>query len=345
MGSIPQTTKSGLQRSTSEMDFVYTKLKIIIVSYLLLDLISIPVANDPYFALGPDQHDQLGLSCFQGMWLWPLFGDREVIALIICLSYISYGNNISDLARYWMLEMLCPSRSGVWMHSWTVGSFSLILDRGLSAWWGAFWHQTFRIPFLALATFLVGEGYMEAGTAAAEVTALCVSFVQSGLLHASGSLSSIADTRPWQPLQFFLLQGVAIAVQRTAGEVLRPRLPPLPRWVRRGFNMFFAVFWQHLAVTLYFDDVASSGLWGKPSVCAPFFRSLGVLSPECREDGHNSIAAVVVTIFLVTAFSYLFISPGMHPERYPAGRLQPQKHRRHWFPSKARDSETRRPEN
>ncbi|XP_044718815.1 membrane bound o-acyl transferase family domain-containing protein [Hirsutella rhossiliensis] len=237
MESMPRITKSGLQRSTSETEFVYTKLKTIIGSYVLLDLTFILTEKDPYFAVGPDHSQQLLLS-FQGLRPWLLFG-------------------------------------GLWMHSSTFGSLSQILDRGLSGWWGAFWHQTFRVPFLAPATFLIREGYIEAGTPAAEAMSLLVSFLQSGLLHASGSLSSVANTKPWQPLQFFLLQAVGIVIQRAAGELLRPRLPPLPERLRRGANLVFTVLWLHLTVMLYFDDVASTGLWVKQAVPVSCFEDLG----------------------------------------------------------------------
>ncbi|KAM4064113.1 membrane bound o-acyl transferase family protein [Hirsutella rhossiliensis] len=320
MESMPRITKSGLQRSTSETEFVYTKLKTIIGSYVLLDLTFILTEKDPYFAVGPDHSQQLLLS-FQGLRPWLLFGYREIVSLIICLSHISYGYSLIDLARYWTLTTLFPSRGGLWMHSSTFGSLSQILDRGLSGWWGAFWHQTFRVPFLAPATFLIREGYIEAGTPAAEAMSLLVSFLQSGLLHASGSLSSVANTKPWQPLQFFLLQAVGIVIQRAAGELLRPRLPPLPERLRRGANLVFTVLWLHLTVMLYFDDVASTGLWVKQAVPVSLFRGFGVRSPKdhwWREDGHNpawwqTIPAAVVAVFLASALSYVFISPGKHP--------------------------------
>ncbi|PHH91430.1 hypothetical protein CDD83_524 [Cordyceps sp. RAO-2017] len=278
---MPRTTKSGFQRSLSEREFAYTKCKNVVCAYVLLDLTSTLMAKDGYFAVGPDQPHQLPryLRCLPPCLLLVY---REVLSLVACLSHILSENSLIDLLQHWTLSTLFPSRSGLWMHASTFGSFSQVLDRGLSGWWGAFWHQTFRVPFHAPVRFLMREGYIEAGTAAADVVSIWVTFLQSGLLHASGSLSSISKTKPWRPLQFFLLQALGILVQRAASRVVRRPLKPLSRQLRRGVNLAFALVWLYLTVGLYFDDVASAGLWTLQPVRVSLFRGLGLGSADER---------------------------------------------------------------
>jgi hypothetical protein len=321
MESIPRITKSGFQHSISETEFAYTKFKTIMGSYVLLDLTSTLMEKDPYYVIGPDQlHQRHPLPQYlQGLPPWLLLAYREVLSLMACLSHILSGNSLIDLMQYWTLRTLFPSRSGLWMHASSFGSFSQVLDRGLSGWWGAFWHQTFRVPFLAPATFLIREGYIEAGTVAADATSIFVSFLQSGLLHASGSLSSVANTKPWKPLQFFFLQAVGIIVQRSASKLLRQCLPLLPKRVRRVTNLAFTLLWLYLTVTLYFDDVASAGLWTLQPVPVSLFRGLGLGSPndrwwqwDCHNVAwwHSAIPAACwwytgVAVWAAAAFAYM----------------------------------------
>ena len=118
-------------------------------SYMLLDLMSTLMEKDPYYVIDPDQlHQRHPLPQYlQGLPPWLLLAYREVLSLMACLSHILSGNSHIDLMQYWTLRTLFPSRSGLWMHASSFGSFSQVLDRGLSGWWGAFWHQTFPSPF------------------------------------------------------------------------------------------------------------------------------------------------------------------------------------------------------
>ncbi|KAM4063965.1 membrane bound o-acyl transferase family protein [Hirsutella rhossiliensis] len=286
MEAVPRVTKSGFQRCLSETEFVYTRFNTIIRSYIVLDLVSILMEQDFYFAVGPGESHQRPLlpRYLQVLPRWLLTGYRVNLSLVACLSHISFEYSIIDLMQHWTMRTLFPSRSGLWMHASAFGSFSQVLDRGLAGWWGDYWHQTFRVPFLAPATFLIREGYIKPGTAAADAVAIFVSFFQSGLLHASGSLSSVANTKPWRPLLFFLIQAVGIIVERAANKWLRQHLPPLPKRLQRAANLGCALASLFFAGMLYFSDVASAGLWTPRPVPFSLFRGF---APGLRRFGSS----------------------------------------------------------
>lgn len=236
------------------------RLALFLVMYLALDLGSVLVVKDSYFVLGP-AHSHEPPSYLGRIPPWLLLAYRELLTAASVLSALQAYMGLHDLLQYWLLKLCSPSRAALCFHASAFGGFSQVLDRGLAGWWGAFWHQTFRHQFSAPATYLVKHGYLDKGSQGAAVVAVCVSFLQSGLLHASGSMTSIPETKPWRPLAFFLLQAVGIVIERILHCAWKRYIPDPPRAGSRLTNLLFAASWLYMTAVFIVDDFASVNIW------------------------------------------------------------------------------------
>lgn len=237
------------------------------------------MVKDPYLILGPDgEQSQYPLPYYlQDLPAPVLKMFRLGFSFIGVTSAISAVFATSDIAQYYLLKQLCPRRDSLWFYASTFGSFSQVLDRGLAGFWGSWWHQTFRVQFMAPATFLLRKGYMTKGTRVASMVALFVTFLQSGLMHTSGSTSSLSNTKPWRPMVFFLLQALGIVVEQLMPWTNSMKLPTL---LRRCANFTFTLVWMYLTAGFFTDDLASFGLWMLEPVPISPLRFLGFGYPN-----------------------------------------------------------------
>ncbi|KAH0491380.1 hypothetical protein TgHK011_002814 [Trichoderma gracile] len=273
--SIPKVSRSGYKRHHTTGEFVRDRLAKVVFLYLVLDFLSVYMVKDPYFILGPDHKGYPLPPHLRNLPPWLLLAYREAFCLAGVYSAIEAVFAVSDLAQYWLASRFYPSRAALFQFASTFGSFGQVLDRGLAGWWGGLWHQTFRMQFSAPATYLVREGYLRRGTPLAAVVAALVSFAQSGVLHASGSFTSVPETKPWRAPAFFFLQMVGILLQGVAAWLLRRYVREMPRVVRRTGNLVFALGWLYFTAGLFMDDLSSTGLWTVEPVPVSLFRFLG----------------------------------------------------------------------
>ncbi|KAL6873196.1 hypothetical protein J3F83DRAFT_607117 [Trichoderma novae-zelandiae] len=273
--SIPAVSRSGYKRHHTTSGFVRDRLAKVVFLYLVLDFLSVYMTKDPYFILGPDHEGYLLPPHLRDVPPWLLLAYREILCLAGVYSAIEAVFAVSDLVQYWLASRFYPSRAALFQFASTFGSFQQVLDRGLAGWWGGLWHQTFRMQFAAPATYLFREGRLQRGTPLASAVAGLVSFTQSGILHASGSFTSVPETRPWRAPAFFFLQMVGILLQGLAARLLRGRVRVMPRVVRRAGNMVFALAWLYFTAGLFVDDLSSTGLWMVEPVPVSLFRFLG----------------------------------------------------------------------
>ncbi|KAM4059686.1 membrane bound o-acyl transferase family protein [Hirsutella rhossiliensis] len=278
LDSIPRVSKSGYECCLTEREFVRRRLASVAVMYLVLDLGSVLMVKDPYFVLGPGHSDETP-SYLGGMPPWLLLAYRELLTVAGILSAIQGYFSLHDLIQYWLSKLCFPSRAAPWFHTSVFGSFSQLLDRGLAGWWGASWHQTFRHQFLAPATYLVKHGYLNKGSRWAAITAAFVSFLQSGLLHASGSMTSTPGTKPWHPVAFFLLQVVGIIIEKTLHGVMVRCFPNPSRVVTRAINLLWVTSWLYMTGVFFVDDFAATGAWLMEPVPMSPLRWLGYGHP------------------------------------------------------------------
>ncbi|KAL7945907.1 hypothetical protein V8C42DRAFT_352859 [Trichoderma barbatum] len=275
MDSIPKVSRSGYKRYLTLSEFVRDRLVKIVVFYLVLDFLSVHMVKDPYFILGPDHKNYMLPPHLQSVSPWLLRAYREVFCLAGVYAAIDAVFAVSDLAQYWLASRFYPSRGALFQFPSTFGSFKQVLDRGLAGWWGGMWHQTFRMQFAAPATYLFREGHLKRGTWFASLLAVFISFSQSGILHASGSLTSIPRTKPWRAPAFFFLQMAGIVLQQCAAWAVRKYMPQPPKSVSRFVNLLFTLGWLYFTAPLFIDDLSSTGLWLVEPVPVSLFRFLG----------------------------------------------------------------------
>lgn len=266
MSTWPVVSKAGYTRFTSKTEFLFKRIGSVAFMYLTIDFLAITMAADPYFIVGPDHHPGTPSHL---SWLPSLFvlWIRQLMSLSAFIAAISGMMTANALLQYHFAPYLIPSRDELWHYPSVNGSFSNVLDRGLAGWWGGWWHQTFRAQFLAPATYLLREGYVRKGEVASSIAALCITFGQSGMLHAFGSWTSIPETRPWRAPAFFILQVLGIVIQEALGLFLNRHISTATKesktWhlFRRFGNFAFALLWVQWTSIFFCDDIASTGLW------------------------------------------------------------------------------------
>lgn len=276
---MPLVADSGCARSPSEAAFTRARLATIASRYLVLDAVAVVMMQDPYFVVGPDAAHPLPPHLAR---LPPrlLLLYRQLASLAGILSAIEAVFALCDLAQYWLLKALAPSRATLCFHSTTFGSFSRVLDRGLAGWWGDWWHQTFRQQFLAPSAYLVRRRLLARGSPWASAVAIFISFAQSGFLHGLGSITSARDTKLWRAPAFFLLQAVGILVQQGLTALARRHLPTPSPALSRAANLLFALLWLHATAGLFIDDISSAGLWLHEPVPISPMRFMGFGHPQ-----------------------------------------------------------------
>ncbi|KAF5966410.1 hypothetical protein FCOIX_12540 [Fusarium coicis] len=272
-------SKSGYYRNLTEKEFVWSRVRRVLFLTFLLDLCSVMMVKDPYCAYGPDQELELPLFLRQ-LPPWLRFIYRELLCLVGIYAAIDAIFSLHDLFQFYVFSYFYPMRRELWQYTNIFGPISQVLDRGLAGWWGAFWHQTFRLQFLAPAKFLVDHGYLQRGTLRAQIFTMSLSFIQSGLLHAGGSLSSMPTTKSWRSPLFFALQPPGIILQLILLQTWDKHFPNFPRRLRQAFNMVFTLGWLCLTAFFFTDDISSSGIWLLEPVPISPLRWLGFGHPD-----------------------------------------------------------------
>ncbi|KAK7427684.1 hypothetical protein QQZ08_005790 [Neonectria magnoliae] len=281
LDAMPVVSRSGYRRNLTTSEFVWTRLRALAVLYVVLDFLAVFMMKDPYFVLGPDRGAGLELpSHLRTLPSWALLTYRELFTLVGIFSAISEMFIVHDLFQYYVFSRVFPVRKELWQYTSIFGSFSQVLDRGLAGWWGSWWHQTFRLQFSSPAAYLINNGYLTKGTLTAQIVTLYVSFFQSGLLHVSGSLSSMPETKLWRTPLFFFLQPSGILIQVSLNWAIDMYLPRFPKMFRRGLNLVFALAWLQMTARFFCDDVASTGLWLLEPVPISPLRWLGFGHPN-----------------------------------------------------------------
>ncbi|KJZ73515.1 hypothetical protein HIM_07071 [Hirsutella minnesotensis 3608] len=259
LDSMALQTRSGYSRCQSEGEFVRKMLLFMAAMYLIADFGLLLAANDPYFIFGPDRYQEVA-SHLLGIPPWLILAYRELICLAIIVCYLTAVFVLGNFLHYWFLKFFFPSYAALWRHPSAFGAFSQVLDRGLAGWWGGFWHQTFRVGFSAPANYFIEHGYLGTRSPVTAVVVVCVSFLQSGLLHASGSISSIPNSKPWRSVAFFLLQAVGVVVQDSLRRLARRHFPNTSVAISRILNFSITILWLYFTADFFLADLASTGV-------------------------------------------------------------------------------------
>lgn len=282
LASIPESTPQGYRRYTTRRAWVRAELVPFIVGYLALDALSVLMMKDPYFILGPE-YKASGVPLpplLAALPPWLLFTYRCLTSFAGVLAAIAVVMKLWQLICAFALRPLLGTRAELWHYPTLMGGFTHnVLDRGLAGYWGAWWHQTFRVAFGAPAVWLAQGG--PSGRRVGKTLAGFLAFAQSGFLHALGSASCLPPSTPWAPPVFFLLSWLGILLQSTACGAARQAgiTRAIPRWARRAGNFAFVFLWLNATQYWMLDDIARSGIWLLEPVPVSLFRALGLGEP------------------------------------------------------------------
>ncbi|KIW96662.1 uncharacterized protein Z519_02053 [Cladophialophora bantiana CBS 173.52] len=277
-----------------------------LVDYFLIDLIKCVMIADPYFVgyptHGPPPHLSRYITSSLGLYTYRLLLGTAGMYTAVDLIFAS--------AVLLQVNILGPGMLGLnasplaFPPIW--GSPSAVLRKGLRGFWGESWHQFFRKHFVsigdAVAEFLPGHnGLGSCGcrwsdnkrqkclkqSGVRETIRVVTVFVLSGILHACASHTLLGPTRPLATFLFFALQPVGMAIQ-SAGSLLfascyLSRLPgPWTIIMRQGSNAVFTLLWLWGTGGMFFDDMASGGMWLLDPIPISLIRGLGLSKDDRR---------------------------------------------------------------
>lgn len=227
---MPLETRSGSVISPNASSFFLARVKTLAISYLVLDFLSTFLTQDPYFVSGTKTS-----GCPLPPWLARIHPSaltfvRGAIVLVAVYWAVTLVLTSVDLLQYVIGGHYFAARRDAWYHASIFGGFHNVLDRGLAGFWGGWWHQTFRVPFIAPVTWLVRKGYLEQKSTATKTAAMCSAFVNSALLHTAGSLASAPDTKLYRPSLFFFLSAMGIFAQQAFCHLFASYIQSLADW-------------------------------------------------------------------------------------------------------------------
>jgi hypothetical protein len=281
-----EATKGEVLNMTDTKSALQSTFITMALSYLFIDFLKVTMMHDPYFwgnlsAPPPSPLDSLGVL---GQFLGLVY--RLALSALGVFTAVTYLGSLPTLiclaVSFWIPQTrtwtLVPLEAR-WLYADYFGPFlSSVLDHGLPGVWSRWWHQLLRSGFVAPAVWISSRLppslRRSNGNRALQ---LFIAFSLSGFLHACGSYSQFAVTRPLSgPFLFFFLQAPAIIFQRHVARSVVPLLPFRPaRWVRRLTNFTFVAIWFLLTGPLLADDFAKGGIWLVETVPLSPLRGLG----------------------------------------------------------------------
>lgn len=245
-----------------------------IIGYVLLDIIKTTMMHDPYFIFGPTTyalppHLAALHPRILNIYRQVLGGAGIIVAIELIFSLPPIASLLVPPSIDLPLTFTPPYHPSTW------GSPSALLTQGLAGLWGTWWHQTFRFGFSAPYDWAIREGFIKHKTIASRIFALVCAFGISGFLHASGSYTETAHTKPLDAPKFFLSQILGIIIQTQTAYLLKDQFSKLPSWLRKTGNLLFIFAWLHLTGSWLIDDFSRCKIWLFEPILFSFTRGLG----------------------------------------------------------------------
>lgn len=256
-----------------------------ILGYFTLDLVKILIIQDPFFWNGDS--DIPGPSYLPARLSTSKIFMKSQRLLIAQLAVYWALQTIFQTASLFFVGILGSERIGVrgqsWMYPAEWGSYSTVFDRGLSGWWGNWWHQSFRFAFESPGKKLVQFLVLDPRSLSTKALQMIIAFSISGFLHANASYTSIGNTRPIRgPFLFFILQPFGIIAQMIASRALKivGITERVPTPVRQATNFVFVHIWFYYTAPLFVEDVAAGGQFLYEPIPFSLLRGLGLGTQE-----------------------------------------------------------------
>jgi hypothetical protein len=275
-------SKTGIRRFSDRQALLKACLKNLAVGYILLDAIKTLGIHDRYMWYGDMS---LPLPDFLPEIMHKSFVLTKSYRLLVCLSAINIALwAIFKMGPVFFVGILGPRIVGLRGEAWMnpadmFGDFGHVLDSGLAGWWGAWWHQTFRVTFQQPGDWLVSSLGLKPRSVGAKLVSTWVAFFLSGVLHATGSHTQLGDTYPLTgPMMFFMMQALGVTVQTTLVQLLKSAgvTQRVPKIIRRSANLVITLVWMYFTAPLLVDDFARGGIWLFEPVPISIFRGLGL---------------------------------------------------------------------
>lgn len=269
------TSTTGIRRITTRPALLRYCFIRLTLGFLALDLIKTLMQHDAYFW---GYMDAPAPSYLPTQLTHPI--PLKSYRLLLSLAGISTAlHEIFRLGPLVFTHLPLGVRAEAWMNPPDFyGSYTLVLDKGLAGWWGAWWHQTFRYAFEAPGVKLLEYLHIDKRSPRGKLISLSVAFFLSGCLHACGSYTQLGDTRPLMgPFRFFVFQAVGIVLQMTVMGYLKKAgvVDMTPKIIRRLTNFLFVNTWMYFTAPLLADDFAKGGVWLYEPVAISPLRLLG----------------------------------------------------------------------
>ncbi|KAF2128441.1 hypothetical protein P153DRAFT_367579 [Dothidotthia symphoricarpi CBS 119687] len=263
---------------STRRELLIANAKTAITGYLAMDAIKTFVMHDPYFWGVMDRAPPSYFPIF--ITYHPVLVDTYRV-LVSMLAVKFALQSLFALAPLLFSGLVGPSLIGAraepWIYPEAWGSYDSVFERGLAGWWSSWWHQTFRFAFEAPSRRIIEKLGMDRKSPVAKVLQLLVAFGLSGVLHACGTYTCPGDTKPMQPLAFFLLQAVGIFAEVGISQALRATGVQryVPKWLMQAFTFAYVHVWFYYTAHLLCDDFARGGVWLFEPVPVSLFRGLG----------------------------------------------------------------------
>lgn len=273
-----------------------TAFSTLLKAYLCLDIAKHLMMRDPYFwgvvpAPPPPSfpfNHLAGYPILVALYRLHL----TAFGIIVALSYACSFGPVIFLGLSRAFPKASRSLTSIpldapWLYSDIFGPFlGPVLDNGLAGCWGQWWHQLFRFGFTSPARWLLTllPKRLALNRQVRRIVMTLSAFTISGTLHACGSYTQFADTKPLSgTFMYFMLQALGIIVQNVFVMLVLPRISPsdgFPRWLGRAGNFAFAFVWLMTSGTIIADDLAKGGVWLTEPVPLSFIRGLGLAGNE-----------------------------------------------------------------
>ena len=253
------------EKHTHQIPSLRSNIYKILLIYLSVDLLKEIIAMDPYF-WGYTEHDPP--NYIKMIFPFPALVQAYRMLVGFATFYIAldFDYTVSVLL---FVNILGPSVVGTWGHAWAYrplfGNIKSVAARGLQGWWGAWWHQCFRVLLTSPTHAIINKLRIQKDGVSARTLALVIPFLISGAIHACGSYTLWGETKPINAFLFFILQPVGIALQIVSrwslGRLDLIANNKIACRVCEAANIAFTVFWLLWTFPLLADDFAKGGLW------------------------------------------------------------------------------------
>jgi hypothetical protein len=272
---LQDVSSAGIRRFETRRQVFLDRFPKFVVGYFVLDLLKVVMMKDPYFYLGPNGYDVPSHMAHLSPAI--LSAVRQLISFTAIIVSLEMTFTLPPLILCCLLGPRILGLRGAAFQYPTTWSRSLtpILAKGLGGLWGSWWHQTFRFAFSSPTKYIQRIFSLPSSSPVIKFIGPFIAFAISGFLHAGGSLTQPAPTKPWDPPLFFMLQVPGILLQTTLSSYFKDYISRLPDATRRAGNFAFTFTWLYYTAPILVDDFARGGIWLYEPIPISPLRGLG----------------------------------------------------------------------